>query len=191
MQALSELVTRMNDCGELLIQGLAADDPRRLRAARLVEIAGHAGKLADRLLALGARKETVDLNLSVTRMAEPLRRQAGEDVELVTVLFPRLPLVRAGQSAAEKLIHAAVMHARDSLPLGGIITVETLLPSAAGGTGAGTAVLLAVTASGANLQTPASTAALEPFATACGGTLRVFGDAVTSTTIEVVLPAES
>ena len=108
----------MNDCGELLIQGLDADDPRRLRAARLVEIAGHAGKLANRLLALSARKETVDLNLAVTQMTEPLRRLAGENVELITVLFPRLPLVLAGQSAAEQLLHALVMHARDSLPWG-------------------------------------------------------------------------
>jgi DNA-binding response OmpR family regulator len=191
MQALSELVTRMNDCGELLMQGLDADDPRRMRAARLVEIAGLAGKLANRLLTLGHRKETVDLNLTVTQLTEPLRRLAGDNAELITVLFPRLPLVLAAQPAAEQLLHALVTHARDSLPLGGIITIETLQPSEAGVPGAGPSVLLAVSASGTNVQAPASTAALEPFATACGGTLRVLGDAITSTTIEVSLPAES
>jgi hypothetical protein len=191
MQALSELVTRMNDCGELLMQGLDADDPRRMRAVRLVEIAGHAGKLANRLLALGARKETADLNLAVTQMTEPLRLLAGDDVELITVLFPRLPDVLAAQPCAEQLIHALVTHARDSLPLGGIITIETLLSSQAGDPGAAPAVLLAVSASGTNVEAPASTAALEPFAAACGGTLRVLGDAVTSKTIEVSLPAES
>jgi DNA-binding response OmpR family regulator len=191
MQALSELVTRMNDCGELLMQCLDADDPRRMRAVRLVEIAGHAGKLANRLLALGARKETADLNLAVTQMTEPLRLLAGDDVELITVLFPRLPDVLAAQPCAEQLIHALVTHARDSLPLGGIITIETLLPSHAGDPGAAPAVLLAVSASGTNVEAPASTAALEPFAAACGGTLRVLGDAVTSKTIEVSLPAES
>jgi len=191
MQALSELVARMNDCGELLVQGLAADDPRRLRAARLVEIAGHAGKLADRLLALGARKELADLNLAVTKTIESLRHQAGENVELISALFPRLPLIRAAQSAAEKLLRAAMMHARDSLPLGGMITVETLLPSPAGEPAAAPMVLLAVTASGANVQAPADTAALEPLVTACGGTLRILGDAVASTTIEIALPAGS
>ncbi len=191
MQALSELVTRMNDCGELLMQCLDADDPRRMRAARLVEIAGHAGKLANRLLALGPRKEMVDLNLAVTQMTEPLRRLAGDNVELITALFPRLPLVLAAQPSAEQLLHALVTHARNSLPLGGIITIETLLPSQADAPGARPAVLLAVSASGTNVQASADAAALEPLAAACGGTLRVLGDAVTSTTIEVSLPAES
>jgi hypothetical protein len=191
MQALSELVARMNDCGESLMQGLESDDPRRIRAARLVETAGLAGKLVNRLLALGHRRETVNLNLTVAQLTEPLRRLAGENAEVITVLHPRLPFVQASQPSAEQLLHAMVTHARDSLPLGGIITIETLLPFQSDAPGTKPAVLLAVTASGTNVQAPASTAALEPLVTACGGTLGVRGDAVTNTTIEVSLPVES
>jgi len=62
MQALSTLANRMNECGELLMQCLDADDPRRLRAVQLIETAGQARSLADRLQPPDPRVETADLN---------------------------------------------------------------------------------------------------------------------------------
>jgi DNA-binding response OmpR family regulator len=190
MQALSELVMRMNDYGELLLQCLEADDPRRVRAQRLVEIAGHAGSLAGRLLALGPRQDLLDLNSTVTQMAGPLRSLAGENAELLTILSPRQPRIRAARPQVDQLLNALVLHARKSLPLGGTITIETVPQAEDGAAGTAPEALLAVSASAPNVEAPSDTSALEPLVAACGGKMSTHGDAVTGYTLEVALPAE-
>jgi DNA-binding response OmpR family regulator len=190
VQAFTELLAPVSDCGSILMECLDKDDPRRMCAVRLVEITRHAGKLARQLLTLRTRQEALDLNLIVAQMAGKLRSLAGESVKTLTILSPRLPRILAARPLTEQLLTALVAFARDLLPVGGTITLETSQRAPDAASGPEQCVLLAVTASGYGVQPHAETAALAPFVAACGASLSTAGDAETGVTIDVSLPAE-
>jgi DNA-binding response OmpR family regulator len=190
VQAFTELLVPVSDCSSLLMECLGKDDPRRVCAMRLVEITRHAGKLARQLLTLRNRQEALDLNLIVAQMAGKLRSLAGESVKMVTILSPRLPRILAARPLTEQLLTALVAFARDLLPAGGTITLETAQRAPEAALGPEQCVLLAVTASGFDMQPRAETAALDLFVAACGASLSTAGDAETGVTIDVSLPAE-
>jgi hypothetical protein len=190
VQTLADMIGPMEDCTELLLQCLDARDPRRMRALRLVEIADHAANLVRRMLSAAPVQEALDLNLTVTQSSVTLRRMAGESVELLTILSPGLPRVIASRGTVEQLLTAMVTQARDSLPVGGTVTLETFRASAAPAPEAGNAIVLAVTASGYGVQAPMNTSILDPLVAGCGGKLIATGNAETGVTVEVHLPAD-
>jgi len=190
VQAFSELLAPVSDCSSLLMECLGKDDPRRVCAMRLVEITRQAGELARHLLTLRTRQEALDLNLIVARMAGKLRSLAGESIKMVTILSQRLPRILAARPLAERLLTALVAFARDLLPAGGTITLETSQRAPEAALVPEQFVLLAVTASGHGMQPHAETAALDLFVAACGASLSTAGDAQTGITIDVFLPAE-
>jgi chromosome segregation ATPase len=62
VQAVTEVMGRVSDCGALLTQCLGPEDPCRMRATSFLDSAGQAGKLALRLLALGQRPPDSDID---------------------------------------------------------------------------------------------------------------------------------
>jgi hypothetical protein len=188
-QALAELVQPMADCGNLLLECLSENDPRRDRASRLVEIANHAGALARRLLNLPPLQEATDLNGIVAQMTEELQRQAGETIELLTIFSSHLPRILVAKPLVERLLAALVKHASDLLPLGGAVTLETRLSSPDETLETGASVVLSVTASGCSVQASPDPSALEPLVAACRGQLKITGDPDTGITTEVSLPS--
>jgi CheY-like chemotaxis protein len=108
----------------------------------------------------------VDLGAIVAGMDKMLRRLIGEDVELVVCCAPALPLVYADPAQLEQVVLNLVVNARDAMPGGGRITVETsALPGPAGaGSGAGR-VRLAVSDTGVGMAEEVRAHLFEPFFT--------------------------
>jgi len=113
---------------ELLEQLLA--EPLPLTLAREAREAAEMGaRLTDRLLTFSRRRrleqQTVDLNEIVLGMFELLRRTLGEPVDLSTALKSDLWLTAADPVAIENAILNLAINARDAMPKGGRIVIET------------------------------------------------------------------
>jgi PAS domain S-box-containing protein len=104
-----------------------------VRIRRALEMARHAADRASgltaRLLAF-SRKQPLDptptdLNSLVRNMADLLHRTLGEQVELESVLSPRLWTVEVDQNQLESAVLNLAVNARDAMPSGGKLTIET------------------------------------------------------------------
>jgi CheY-like chemotaxis protein len=69
--------------------------------------------------------QNVDLNRVVEEIASMIRRIIGEDVNLVTRLAPGLPSIRIDPGQLEQIILYLAVNARDAMPAGGELAVET------------------------------------------------------------------
>ena len=85
--------------------------------------------LTQQLLAFSRKQiihpRVLDLNESVTRMHAMLSRLLGEDIELRLRTAPDLGLVRFDPTQAEQILVNLAVNARDAMPNGGILTIET------------------------------------------------------------------
>jgi CheY-like chemotaxis protein len=96
---------------------------------QILKAAERAADLTRQLLAFGRKQvlqpKVLDLNAVVTAMQEMLPRVIGEDVELVAVLEPDLGSVRADPGQIDQILMNLAANARDAMPDGGRITIET------------------------------------------------------------------
>jgi PAS domain S-box-containing protein len=131
----NNLLTAISGYSEFLIGGTT--DPRlRRHAEEIKKAAGRAAALTGQLLAFSRRQvlnpRVLDLNATVVDMEMMLRRVIGEDVELVTMLDPALAPVRADPTQLEQVILNLAVNARDAMPQGGSMTIETTNVAAGG-----------------------------------------------------------
>ena len=102
-------------------------DLDQLRRAQ--EAADMGARLAARLLTFARSRqlppELLDLSEQIIGMVELLRRAIGEHVTLPTKLAPHLGLVRADASEVENVVLNLALNARDAMPNGGTIMIET------------------------------------------------------------------
>ena len=104
------------------------------RVQRAVDIAlqgaQRAASLTARLLAFSRRQplapKPVDLNVLVRDMTELLHRTLGEQIELEGVLAPRLWPIEVDQNQLESALLNLAVNARDAMPAGGKLTIETV-----------------------------------------------------------------
>jgi signal transduction histidine kinase/ActR/RegA family two-component response regulator len=106
------------------------DRPEALGYAGEVRLAAEtAAALTFQLLAFSRRQVTqpqvLDLNTSVARIDKMLRRIIGEDIELEVRAADGLRMVRADPSQVDQIIMNLVVNARDAMPEGGKVVVET------------------------------------------------------------------
>jgi two-component system cell cycle sensor histidine kinase/response regulator CckA len=92
--------------------------------------AGHrAASLTKQLLAFSRQQvlepKVIDLNEIVARMENMLRRLIGEDILLTSVLAPQLSPVRVDPNQLEQVILNLAVNARDAMPQGGRLVLET------------------------------------------------------------------
>lgn len=125
----NNLLTIITGYSQMLLDSLEADDPQRGSVEEVLRAAESAAALTSQLLAFSRRQivqpQVLDLNTLVINMDKMLHRLIGEDIELVTVFNPQLPKVKADQSQLQQVLLNLVVNARDAMPDGGRITIET------------------------------------------------------------------
>jgi PAS domain S-box-containing protein len=125
----NNLLTVIGGRAQLLLSRLRPGDPTR-RDVELIQKAGaRAAQLTQQLLAFSRRQvlqpKILDLNTVITGLEGMLRRLIGEDIELVTGLATGLGTVRADPGQLEQVIMNLALNARDAMPTGGRLTVQT------------------------------------------------------------------
>jgi PAS domain S-box-containing protein len=125
----NNLLTAIIGFGEM---ALSADEPIESLhdyVREMLQAGERAATLTRQLLAFSRRQvlrpEVVNLNQVVSQISRLLQRVIGEDVELQSVLHEDLGYVRADPGQIEQVILNLAVNARDAMPQGGRITIET------------------------------------------------------------------
>jgi PAS domain S-box-containing protein len=125
----NNLLMTIKGCSELLLGGLDPHDARREEVEEIRKAAERATALTRQLLAFGRRQvlqpQVLDLNEVVANMDRMLQRLIGEDIQLLTVLDPELWSVKVDPGQIEQVIMNLAVNARDAMPGGGKLTIET------------------------------------------------------------------
>jgi len=114
---------------EHLLMSLKQDDSHRSSAEEILNAAKRAGSLTHQLLAFSRKQvlqpTVLNLNNLITDIEKMLQRLIGEDINLVTILEPELGRVKADAIQIQQVLMNLAVNARDAMPLGGKITIET------------------------------------------------------------------
>ena len=125
----NNLLTVIGGQAALVRMRSAPDHPMRERIIVIEDAAARAAELTRQLLAFSRKQvlepKILDLNVVVTQVAPMLRRLIGEDVELVVRPAPELGRVEADPGQITQIIVNLVVNARDAIPHGGRVTIET------------------------------------------------------------------
>jgi CheY-like chemotaxis protein len=125
----NNLLTAIQGYASLILLDLGPQDPRREDLEEIRKASERAAALTRQILAFSrgqvGEPEPADLNEVVSDLERMLPRLIGEDVALVTVLDPALRLVHADPRQLEQVIMNLVVNARDAMPDGGRLTLET------------------------------------------------------------------
>jgi two-component system, cell cycle sensor histidine kinase and response regulator CckA len=205
---------------ELVLDDLPAGDRRRADIEEIKKAATSAASLTRGLLAFSRKQiiepKVVDLNAVVSDMANILQRVIGEDVEMALRLDPQLGRVKVDSGQMGQLLMNLVVNARDAMPSGGKLTIETnnvILDEAYAGCHLsvvpGAHVMLAVTDTGTGMPPEVQARLFEPFFTTkepgkgtglglasvygivkqSGGNIWVYSEVGHGTTFKVYLPS--
>ena len=122
-------LTLIKVCSQLALQELKEEDPIREKIQQIDEATTRSGDLARQLLTFSRRPveeaKVLDLNLLLTNLNKMLRRAIGENIELVHKLAEGLGRIKADPGQIEQIIVNLVVNARDSMPNGGKLLLET------------------------------------------------------------------
>ena len=125
----NNLLTAMLGYGQLLEERLAAEGIEAEELTEVLKAADRATSLTRQLLTFSRRQASqprvVDLNKVVDETRKMLQRLLGEDVELVTRPDPNLYPVKVDPSHVEQVIMNLAVNARDAMPEGGRMVIET------------------------------------------------------------------
>jgi two-component system, cell cycle sensor histidine kinase and response regulator CckA len=157
----NNLLTVICGYGDLMLRLPGLNETGREFAQEILEAAKRASQLTRQLLAFGRRQtlqmRTLNLNTVVSDLEKMLGRLIGEDVELRTAYTADLGLVKADPGQIEQVIMNLVVNARDAMPAGGRLTIETA--------NAGAQVMLAVSDTGTGMDSETAARVFEPFFT--------------------------
>ncbi|MBI4795121.1 MAG: PAS domain S-box protein, partial [Deltaproteobacteria bacterium] len=125
----NNLLTGIIGYAELLLVRLDPQDPHRREVEEIRKAGDRAASLTRQLLAFSRKQilqpQKLNLNTVVRDMEKLLQRLIGEDIYLVTDLEAGLGLVETDPSQIEQVIINLAVNARDAMPLGGKLTIET------------------------------------------------------------------
>jgi two-component system, cell cycle sensor histidine kinase and response regulator CckA len=161
---------------EMLVEELQSGDPIKDDITQIRDAATRASELTQQLLAFGRRQilepRLLNLNAAISGMTRMLGRIIGEDIEQVVLLSPHLGGVFVDPNQIEQVLLNLVVNARDAMPRGGKLTIETAdveVDSAYAAEHldvvAGHYVMLAVTDTGAGMDRATQARVFEPFFT--------------------------
>jgi len=172
----NNLLTTVLGYSDLLLGQLERDSPLRPDLEEIKKAGERAAGLTRQLLAFSRKQviepKVLELNAIVSGASKMLRRLIGENVELMTILEPGLGRVRADPGQIEQVLVNLAVNARDAMPEGGKLAVETKnlgfyepYPSAYTRAQPGPYVLLAVSDTGSGMDAETQSHIFEPFYT--------------------------
>jgi len=125
----NNLLTVINGYSELVLNSLGANLHARKNVEQIKKAGRRAATLTRQLLAFSRRQvlqlRVLDLNAVVTNFEAMLQPLIGEDILLEAVLQPGLGLVKVDPGQIEQIILNLTVNARDAMPEGGKLTIET------------------------------------------------------------------
>jgi two-component system, cell cycle sensor histidine kinase and response regulator CckA len=215
----NNLLTIITGYSQLILNNIDEDDVNRHSVEQIMKAGERAAALTKQLLAFSRRQvlqpKVLDLNKVVGGLGTMLRRLIGEDIELSLVLPGDLGRVSADPGQIEQVIMNLAVNARDAMPKGGVLTIETanveLDRHYAGrhiAVKPGRYILLAVSDTGAGMDAATQARLFEPFFTTkasgkgtglglstvfgivkqSGGSVEVYSEPGRGTSVKVYLP---
>ena len=125
----NNLLMVISGYSEFLLEGLGPDQSLRGPAQEISAAAERATSLTRQLLAFSRKQmlapKVLDLNDVVTENLRMLTRLIGEDIDLVMIPGPELVPVKVDPGQIEQVILNLAVNARDAMPQGGKLTIET------------------------------------------------------------------
>ena len=172
----NNLLTAITGYADLILGAMGLKNPARPDVEQIKRAAMGASAMTRQLLAFSRKQvlqpRILDLNQVVGDMHKLLRRLIGEDVELVHVKGPSLGRVQADPGQIEQVLMNLAVNARDAMPQGGRLTIETAnadldeaFARAHVGVVPGPYVLLSVTDTGLGMDAETQSHLFEPFFT--------------------------
>jgi two-component system cell cycle sensor histidine kinase/response regulator CckA len=172
----NNLLTAINGYSDFLVSQLDQGSPLHRDAVEIQRAAQRAAALTNQLLAFSRRQvlqpRIVSLNSVVSDVDALLQRLIGEDIRLETIVDPQLGSVRADPGQLEQVIVNLAVNARDAMPAGGKLTIETRavtlrqeLAAEGGRVPAGSYAVLAVSDTGVGISPEVRPHLFEPFFT--------------------------
>jgi two-component system cell cycle sensor histidine kinase/response regulator CckA len=216
----NNLLTAILGYSELVLSQVKDDDNPIRRDVQEIRAAGEsAASLTRQLLAFSRgqilQPQVLDLNVIVRRMKGLLKRLIGEHIVLEWRLERSLDRLRADPGQIEQVILNLALNARDAMPLGGILMIETANVDLDGGyasdhagSSSGPHVMLAISDTGVGMDDAVRQHLFEPFYTTkepgkgtglglatvygivkqSGGSIFVYSEPEQGTTVKVLLP---
>lgn len=212
----NNLLTAIIGYSQLLLSRLPEGDPMKTELEEIEKAGKRAASLTSQLLSFSRKQvlqpEVLDLRTVISELARMLTRVIGEDINLINIPAPRSACVRADPGQIEQIIMNLVVNARDAMPRGGNLTIETSVIEPDGrsldGISAGPYVLLSVTDTGVGMDKETQARIFEPFFTTkpagkgtglglstvygivkqSGGDLWVYSEPGLGTTFKIYLP---
>jgi signal transduction histidine kinase/ActR/RegA family two-component response regulator len=171
----NNLLTIITGNTEILLGGLPEGEELHAPAQEIMEAAERAAWLTRQLLSFSRQQvlepQALDLNAVVNKMNSMLPRLISEDIEFEAVLEPTLDLIKADPGEVEQVILNLAVNARDAMPQGGKIILETANVMLDGGyvrdseVQPGHYVMLSVTDTGCGMTEETQAHIFEPFFT--------------------------
>jgi PAS domain S-box-containing protein len=175
----NNLLMVISGYSEFLLERIGDDPTLRGHAQEIANAAERATSLTRQLLAFSRKQmlapKIVDLNGVVTENVKMLTRLIGEDIDLVMVPGPDIGAVKADPGQIEQVIMNLAVNARDAMPHGGKLTIETANVTLDANYGRfhapvkpGDYVMLAISDTGMGMDADTQAHIFEPFYTTKG-----------------------